>query len=705
MNKAVKYIIRICVRMRVKGLLLFSVVLLLSFSPNMFTFAEEANYPQEDAVICDTDVSYFETEYSDEALTDIQTDNFEDIDLSDEVIADEEVLHEEDQYGTDAIIGEQGLIEDFQEDALEDVGEELEINMDVIDPFSQGVLENESSMRDFQLFASSQNEGVTESTFDISYGQQLSGMASVFYDAMVEHYIVQRGTGDWTISWPSQDGSYEIEVDDLSAYNSSAQWKVLSEQMKYDAQSAINAFGYDYPQVFWERIYSTSWTFQTQPNHNNDGGLLQIKALKLKTKEAYTGSREDIDEFFTVVEQVASQILSASDYSGDGICSEAELVRGAHDYTVNRLWYDSTTLSLFKRYPDDTEAFRIFTPAPSFISSLNGGGVCEAYARTLKVLLDKMGIVSCLISGDDHMWNGVWLNGTWYLTDTTSDDTGAGTGLEYLLAGADRRHLASGRLTGTDMEQEFATPTISWTMYHEFGEWIVTNNATCRVDGEKTRSCFICGFVEAEAVTNGEHSFSDWTITKKATCIEEGERTRTCSGCGKNETEMIPIAEHTWDNGTIAKEPTTTSEGTRIYTCTVCSEIKTESITKISASSSIQTPQQMPAETITIGKKPTSVKAKASKKSKVTVSWKKFKKTKKTKVTWKKIKKIEVQYSTDKSFSAVNTKRIQIGKNKTKYTLKGLRKNATYYVRIRYSDGDGGYSKWSSIKKVKTKKK
>ena len=103
---------------------------------------------------------------------------------------------------------------------------------------------------------------------------------------------------------------------------------------------------------------------------------------------------------------------------------------------------------------------------------------------------------------------------------------------------------------------------------------------------------------------------------------------------------------------------------------------------------------------ITISKTPSSVKAKA-KKNKVTVSWKKIKKNKAGKKLLKKIKSIQVQYSTDKTFKQ-NVKIKTVGKKKTKVTLK-LRKKTTYYIRVRYK-GAKGFSKWSKVKKVKTKK-
>lgn len=104
-------------------------------------------------------------------------------------------------------------------------------------------------------------------------------------------------------------------------------------------------------------------------------------------------------------------------------------------------------------------------------------------------------------------------------------------------------------------------------------------------------------------------------------------------------------------------------------------------------------------EKITICTAPKSVKAKA-KKNKVTVSWKKIKKNKSGKKLLEQIKSIQVRYSTDPKFKQ-NVKTKTVGKKKTKVTLK-LQKKTTYYVRVRYK-GSNGFSKWSKVKKVKTK--
>lgn len=112
------------------------------------------------------------------------------------------------------------------------------------------------------------------------------------------------------------------------------------------------------------------------------------------------------------------------------------------------------------------------------------------------------------------------------------------------------------------------------------------------------------------------------------------------------------------------------------------------------------TTEALVQEPITITKTPASLKTKV-KKNAVTVSWKKIKKTKKTKKLLAQIKGIQVQYSTDPKFKQKPATK-NVGKNKTKIVLK-LQKKTTHYIRVRYV-GKDGYSKWTKVKKVKTKK-
>ena len=99
----------------------------------------------------------------------------------------------------------------------------------------------------------------------------------------------------------------------------------------------------------------------------------------------------------------------------------------------------------------------------------------------------------------------------------------------------------------------------------------------------------------------------------------------------------------------------------------------------------------------------TTVKAPA----KTTVKLSKAKKTS-IKVSWKKISGVaayQIQYSTSKNFKKAKT--VKVSAKSASKVLKKLKKNKTYYIRVRAYKMNGRkkvYGKWSKVKKVKIKK-
>jgi len=95
-----------------------------------------------------------------------------------------------------------------------------------------------------------------------------------------------------------------------------------------------------------------------------------------------------------------------------------------HDWIVSNTEYD-------------TEAARIGADAPALPGAYNaygalceGKATCEGYAKLFQYLCYCVGIrgtqISGIADGGPHMWNGVELDGEWYLIDVTWDDpTGA----------------------------------------------------------------------------------------------------------------------------------------------------------------------------------------------------------------------------------------------------------------------------------------
>lgn len=74
-----------------------------------------------------------------------------------------------------------------------------------------------------------------------------------------------------------------------------------------------------------------------------------------------------------------------------------------------------------------------------------------------------------------------------------------------------------------------------------------------------------------------EHEYDKGVITKEATCTEEGEKTFTCSLCEETKIESVPVKAHTY-NEEVTKEPTFEEEGEKTFVCKDCGDSYTESI-------------------------------------------------------------------------------------------------------------------------------
>ena len=128
---------------------------------------------------------------------------------------------------------------------------------------------------------------------------------------------------------------------------------------------------------------------------------------------------------------------------------------------------------------------------------------------------------------------------------------------------------------------------------HNFGDWMVTKEATATAEGSKSRTCVECGYQETATIpmvtphnhtfggwksnatshwkecscgqkdSNASHSFGDWTVTKEASTSAEGSRYRTCSVCSYKQTETIPVVSHTH---TFSR----TSAGLKKGKCDIC---------------------------------------------------------------------------------------------------------------------------------------
>lgn len=97
------------------------------------------------------------------------------------------------------------------------------------------------------------------------------------------------------------------------------------------------------------------------------------------------------------------------------------------------------------------------------------------------------------------------------------------------------------------------------------GHTVVTDeavDATCENTGlTEGAHCSVCGEVltAQETVKALGHKWSEWTVSKEATSTENGEKVKTCSVCGQQQTKVIPATAIVPENNNTVVNNTTTN--------------------------------------------------------------------------------------------------------------------------------------------------
>jgi len=178
-------------------------------------------------------------------------------------------------------------------------------------------------------------------------------------------------------------------------------------------------------------------------------------------------------------------------------------------------------------------------------------------------------------------------------------------------------------------------------------------------------------------------------------------------------TELSPLG-HNWDAGTVTRAATEDTAGSIHFVCLRCGETKDDGIPMIP-----HTHRYTAADTldnvvyrcacgdsytrskVVVDLPKVSIKRLSGAKAGFNVKWKKLSAKKR-----KKIKGYEIQYSTGRGFAEASSVLKTATKSKTSKKIRKLAKKKNYYIRIRTYKWIGGVkhvSKWSSVRKVKTK--
>ena len=119
------------------------------------------------------------------------------------------------------------------------------------------------------------------------------------------------------------------------------------------------------------------------------------------------------------------------------------------------------------------------------------------------------------------------------------------------------------------------------THEHNWGEWIVEQEATCEAKGLRIRYCIYCDAKEEGVLQALGHNWGEWIIEKEAICEEGGIKSRICSRCNTKETRTIAALGHNFGEWTTEKAATCEAEGIEAKTCSRCNAKETRTITAL----------------------------------------------------------------------------------------------------------------------------
>ncbi|MGN1195326.1 MAG: fibronectin type III domain-containing protein [Acutalibacteraceae bacterium] len=433
------------------------------------------------------------------------------------------------------------------------------------------------------------------SSYDGCFGNQLEEEAKEIYDHFVSTYAVNRQAGELTYTFSSPFTFQTAIVD--GKFDENEEYQEIYETISVAFQSAMDAFLYDYPDVFWFK--SGSYLFGISfsgSSYSNVTGT--ISSAVFTPDEIYSGAASKISSYDDKVSETVNAIRESVGTEADRMT----ILKYVHDYICNNAYYNST------------DELKVHSSEPFFIG--DGGVVCEGYAKTFKVLCDKLSLPCACVSGiaktsdgtnEAHMWNVVQMeDGKWYLVDVTWDDQTSKIYDTYFLAGSSSAGfndiISKERTESTDFSstgcKNFVYPVLSSDKYtphvHNWNTfYTVDTAATCTQSGSKSIHCSLCseqknitllpalGHDFTEKITDNAHLKSSATCTKKAeyyydcsrcsqisgteyyeygdalghdmgnwyvstasTCILSGESKRDCNRCSYSETQTLQPTYH-----------------------------------------------------------------------------------------------------------------------------------------------------------------
>lgn len=146
----------------------------------------------------------------------------------------------------------------------------------------------------------------------------------------------------------------------------------------------------------------------------NGLGKINIKVNKLYSEERINTLKEKVNQIYD--ELITDDM---SDY---------QKIKTIHDYIIDNTKYDIEKAKDLDNGTNNSP----YSSDTAYGVLMEGYGICSGYTDAMALFLDKMGIMNYKISSENHVWNYVYINGSWLHLDLTWDDPVINTGEERI---------------------------------------------------------------------------------------------------------------------------------------------------------------------------------------------------------------------------------------------------------------------------------
>lgn len=257
-----------------------------------------------------------------------------------------------------------------------------------------------------------------------SYGAQLTGVGKDIYESMKAEYYIQSGTQ--TVQADFREPINFVATIQGNQIVDDENYQRAKTQLQTGIQSAIGAFLYDYPEVFWLRGGSSEYRIYVEEAYDENTILASIKQIQFHPVSYYEGAEQQIGRFQAGIAEAETQLKSLFTKTD----TNYEKGKKIHDWICTQVSYDYEAAA-----NGGNEAYNYaHTPYGVFADELGKTVVCEGYAKAFKILCDSFEIPSAIIvgygcssqsdPGEGHMWNSVQMpDSSWYGVDATWDDS------------------------------------------------------------------------------------------------------------------------------------------------------------------------------------------------------------------------------------------------------------------------------------------